>query len=87
MTVLFSWIVLHVINDRPQIQSSYLKPASWLSAILSGNSVLLHIALSEGLTTAWWFTASRKNATIRDIHEAWAQGNSLAAVFQSGRRF
>lgn len=87
LTILFSWIVLHVIDGKPQVESSYLKPASWLSAILSANSVLLHVALSEGVTTAWWFTASRKYATVRDIHEAWAQGHSLSAVLLSGRRF
>ena len=53
-SILCSWIVLHVIEGRPQIQASYLKPASWLSAILSANSGLLHIALSEDVTTAWW---------------------------------
>jgi hypothetical protein len=87
LTILFSWIVLHVIDGRIQIEASYLKPASWLSAILSANSVLLHIALSEGVTTAWWFTASRKNATVRDIHDAWSMGQSLSSVLLSGKRF
>lgn len=87
LTILFSWIVLRVIDGRQQILASYLKPASWLSAILSANSVLLHIALSEGVTTAWWFTASRKNATVRDIHDVWSMGQSLSSVLLSGKRF
>ncbi|KIW68717.1 hypothetical protein PV04_04641 [Phialophora macrospora] len=87
MTILFSWIVLKVINGHVQKEESYLKPASWLSAILSGNSVLLHIALSEGVTTAWWFMASRKNATVRDIHDMWSMGQSLSAVLLAGKRF
>ncbi|OCT52683.1 hypothetical protein CLCR_09831 [Cladophialophora carrionii] len=87
MTILFSWIVLKVVDGDVQKEESYLKPASWLSAILSGNSVLLHIALSEGVTTAWWFMASRRNATVRDIHETWSMGQSLSAVLLAGKRF
>jgi hypothetical protein len=87
MTILFSWIVLKVVNGHVQKEESYLKPASWLSAILSGNSVFLHIALSEGVTTAWWFMASRKNTTVRDIHDMWSMGQSLSAVLLAGKRF
>ena len=81
-----SWIVLHVIDGQPQIEASYLKPASWLSIILSASSVLLHIALSEAVTTAWWFAASRKKATTRDIYDAcrWAKVSPPYSSLASG---
>ncbi|EXJ60470.1 hypothetical protein A1O7_04623 [Cladophialophora yegresii CBS 114405] len=87
MTILFSWIVLQVVDGHLQKEESYLKPASWLSAILSANSVFLHIALTEGVTMAWWFMASRKSATVRDIHDTWTMGQSLSAVLLAGKRF
>jgi hypothetical protein len=46
LTILFSWIVLLFFDNRVQKDGSHFKPASWLSIILSGNSVLLHVALS-----------------------------------------
>jgi hypothetical protein len=46
LTVLFSWIVLAYFDHKVQQGDSHFKPASWLSVILSGNSVLLHVALS-----------------------------------------
>ncbi|EXJ65217.1 hypothetical protein A1O7_01558 [Cladophialophora yegresii CBS 114405] len=87
LTILFSWIVLRVIDGHKQREERYLKPASWLSAILSGNSVLLGYAMSEGITIAWWFTVSRRNATVWDIHEAWSLGSSLFTVLRAGKRF
>ncbi|OCT54389.1 hypothetical protein CLCR_00809 [Cladophialophora carrionii] len=87
LTILFSWIVLRVIDGHRQREERYLKPASWLSAILSGNSVLLGFAMSEGITIAWWFTVSRRNVTVRDIHEAWSLGSSLFTVLRAGKRF
>ena len=87
MAILFSLIVLVVIDLATQKESAYLKPASWLSAILSGNNFLLHIALSEGVTTAWWFPASPKTAQVRDIHDTWSMGQSHSAVLLSGKRF
>ncbi|KIW72176.1 hypothetical protein PV04_00393 [Phialophora macrospora] len=87
MTILFSWIVLKVIDGHMQKDGRYLKPASWLSVILSANSVLLGFAISEGITIAWWYTVSRTNATIRDIHEAWSLGSSIFAAIRAGKRF
>jgi hypothetical protein len=50
LTVLFSSIVLMHFNHKVQDEDSHFKPASWLSIILSGNSVLLHVALSGAST-------------------------------------
>jgi hypothetical protein len=87
MTILFSWIVLRVIDGNMQQEGKYLKPASWLSAILSANSVFVGFAISEGVTIAWWYTVSRTDATIRDIHEAWSLGSNIFAVLRAGKRF
>jgi hypothetical protein len=51
------------------------------------NSVCLHIALSEGNNIAWWFRATRSEATIQDLHEFWTYGTSTVAALSSGRKF
>jgi Protein of unknown function (DUF3176) len=48
-----------------------MRPASWLSALLSANGIFLHFALEEGLTVAWWYRASMPDATVRELHDAW----------------
>jgi hypothetical protein len=60
------------------------KPAAWISAILSFISVLLHIALSEGLNVAWWFHLKKQNVTVRDLHEIWNFGTSSWSAFKGG---
>ena len=86
-TCVFSFIILIKIDGKKEITSKALKPASWLSAILSLNSIALHIALSEGVTTAWWYTASRRDVTYRQLHDTWKLGTSLGAVLLSGDKF
>jgi hypothetical protein len=51
------------------------------------NSVCLHIALTEGHNIAWWFRATRTDATIQDLHEIWAYGTSTVSALSSGRKF
>ena len=60
------------------------KPAAWLSANLSGISVCLHIALSEGLNIAWWYHVRQESATVRDLHNIWGHGTSTWTVVKSG---
>ncbi len=84
-TCVFSWLILFAIHNRKELDT--FKPASWLSALLSLNSIALHIALSEGVTVAWWYTASRKDATFKQLHETWRFGHSLGAVLLSGNKF
>jgi hypothetical protein len=55
--------------------------------LLSANSVCLHIALTEGHNIAWWFRATRSDATIQDLHEFWAFGTSTVSAIKSGRKF
>lgn len=66
--------------------STFMRPASWLSALLSANGIFLHFALEEGLTVAWWYRAGKDDATVRDLHEAWHHGTSLQAAVFAGRR-
>lgn len=86
-TVFLSFLVLRLIDHKPELSNKMLKPASWLSALLSFNSIALHIVLSEGVTTAWWYKASRSDTTMRELHETWKMGTSTWAVIWSGKRF
>ncbi|KAK5069824.1 hypothetical protein LTR64_007993 [Lithohypha guttulata] len=87
LTMVLSFLILHFIDGRPEITSKYLKPASWLSAILSLNGILLSQALAEGVTTAWWYRASRPDVTLEQLHTTWRLGTSKWAILSAGKSF
>jgi hypothetical protein len=89
-TVILSMIVLLTVDHHVVWPNSgwstFMRPASWLSVLLSANGIFLHLALEEGVTVAWWYRASKPNATVRDLHDAWLHGTSLPAALFAGRR-
>jgi hypothetical protein len=89
-TVIGSLIVLLTVNRHVVWPNSgwsaFMRPASWLSALLSANGIFLHFALEEGVTVAWWYRASKPDATVRELHDAWHHGTSLPAALFAGRR-
>lgn len=90
VTVILSLIVLLTVNHHVVWPNSgwsaFMRPASWLSALLSANGIFLHFALEEGVTVAWWYRASKPDATVRELHDAWHHGTSLPAAIFAGRR-
>lgn len=60
---------------------------SWLSAILSANSVCLHISLVKGFNIAWWYHATRADARVADLPTIWIHGTSSFSALKSGRSF
>jgi hypothetical protein len=93
LTVLCSWALLFASDNTQQWEQRYpnvarvLQPASILSAIISGNGILLHMAFSEGMTIAWWLRATRDRATLGDLHDTWVTGSSALSAVQAGKRF
>lgn len=89
-TVILSLIILLAVNHHVVWPNSgwsaFMRPASWLSALLSANGIFLHFALEEGVTVAWWYRASKPDATVRELHDAWHHGTSLSAALFAGRR-
>ncbi|KAF8850418.1 hypothetical protein BDZ45DRAFT_751793 [Acephala macrosclerotiorum] len=74
-----------VVNDE---HLKYLpKPAVWLSVILSMNAILVHIAVTQGIAISWWYRASRKQATIEDLHNIWAVGSNRFYAVTSTKAF
>lgn len=51
------------------------------------NSIVLHIALAEGVTTAWWYRASRAGATLQELHETYTMGTSTVSSLLAGKKF
>src|ERR1700738_2994807 len=74
LTVFFSWLVLFLFEGKNVIpKGSHMpKPAAWLSVIGSLNSILLHVAVQQGLNVSWWFRASKKQTTVAELHENWS---------------
>ncbi|KAH6683388.1 hypothetical protein B0J14DRAFT_146314 [Halenospora varia] len=62
-------------------------PSAWLSIILSLNSVLVHMAVSQGIAVTWWYRASRKTPTVAELHNIWATGSSVVAAVVKWRTF
>ena len=93
LTVLCNWALLFASNNTQQWEERYpyvakvLQPASILSAIISANDILLHMAFSEGMTIAWWLRATQARATVGDLHETWLTSSSLLDAVQAGKRF
>jgi hypothetical protein len=85
LTTVLSWGVLRTFQDRIIVDLPHFlpKPASWLSIILSLNSILVHMAVSHGMAVAWWYRASKKTTTVKDLHETWAVGGSITEAILS----
>lgn len=91
VTSILSFVLLKCVNGRTTWSTDGIgkltQPASWLSALISANSIFLHIALTEGVTVAWWFRATRPSATIRDLHKVWATGTSAKSAATDWKGF
>lgn len=88
LTCLFSWMTLYFFNGHKVIEGGYLpKPAAWLSMILSLNSILAHMAVSQGVAVSWWYRASREKATVEELHNVWATGSSIGAALTTWKAF
>jgi hypothetical protein len=85
LTILASWTILFALNHREVLEIDFLTPASWLSAVLSTNNILLHLALAEGVNIAWWYRATTKEATAAELHDTWTYGTSLSSAVLSGK--
>lgn len=93
LTVLCSWALLFASNNTQQWEQRYpsvarvLQPASILSAIISANGILLHMAFSDGMAIAWWLRATKARVPVDDLHATWATGSSALDAIKAGKRF
>lgn len=84
--VLAAMVVLHVSNNKP-IHDWTVQPTVYLAIASAATNVLLHFALTEAVTVAWWRRALQRDTTIADLHHSWETGQSLWAALTSGRHF
>lgn len=87
LTVLFSWMTLYFFNHHAIVTGRMPKPAAWLSIILSLNSILVHMAVSQGIAVSWWYRASKQQTTVADLHNVWATGSSVVTALTSWKAF
>lgn len=71
LTVLLSFLVLHFFNKVKvigEVETGYRKhlpkPAAFLSIVLSLNTALVHLAVSQGVAVTWWYRASRDQVRL-----------------------
>ncbi|KAG9245188.1 hypothetical protein BJ878DRAFT_541554 [Calycina marina] len=82
-TVIFSFLILHFFNNQPTDKWNFKlmpKPAALLSIVLSLNTLMIHLALSQGMAVSWWYRASQKKTTVEDMHNTWAAGSLIEAL-------
>ena len=82
-TIALSAMTLHFFDKQPVEERAFRllpKPAAFLSVILSLNTLMVHLAISQGMAVSWWVRASHKNATVKDMHNTWAAGSIIEAL-------
>lgn len=80
-------IAVLVVSDGTPIAEWYFQPTVYLSIISTITNIMVHYALAEGVTTAWWTRALQSNTQMSDLHQYWKAGNSLLAALNLGRNF
>ncbi|KAI9887435.1 MAG: hypothetical protein M1823_000772 [Watsoniomyces obsoletus] len=80
-------IVVLVISNGDPITAWKVQPTVYLAIASTITNVLLHFALTEGVTIAWWTQAMKPGITVNDLHRRWDYGNSLWAATISGKHF
>lgn len=86
-TVILSWGILRIFSNRiiTDLPEHLPKPAAWLSIVTSLNSILLNIAVSQGLAITWWYRAMKTETTVKELHSTWATGSSILEAIMSWR--
>ncbi|KAI9718454.1 MAG: hypothetical protein M1812_004175 [Candelaria pacifica] len=64
-----------------------LQPTVYLAITSALSSILVHYALSVGVTNSWWRKATKEGTTVDDLHRYWSYGNSLWSSTLAGKHF
>ncbi|PMD37659.1 hypothetical protein L207DRAFT_493212 [Hyaloscypha variabilis F] len=76
-----------ILSDGVPITEWTFQPTVYLSIVSTITTIMIHYALAQGVTTAWWTRALKTNTKISDLHQYWKTGNSLLAALTFGRNF
>ncbi|KAI9745789.1 MAG: hypothetical protein M1835_002533 [Candelina submexicana] len=64
-----------------------LQPTVYLAITSALSSILVHYALSVGVSNSWWRKAMKEGTTVNDLHRYWEYGNSLWSATLAGKHF
>lgn len=84
--VVGSVAILIVSNGKP-ITDWMVQPTVHLSIISTLTNLMVHYALTQGVTIAWWTRALKSDTKISHLHQYWETGNSLLASLKIGQNF
>ena len=76
--------ILILSNGQPIAKWS-IQPTVYLAIASAVTNILIHFALAEGVSIAWWKRSMKDGTTVNDLHRYWNHGNSLWAASTSGR--
>ena len=76
-----------VVSDGIPITRWSFQPTVYLSILSTITNIMVHYALADGVTTAWWTKALKPDTRASELHQYWKTGNSLLAALTSGRGF
>jgi hypothetical protein len=74
-------------SDGKPINNWQYQPTVYLSITYTVANLALQYALTQAATTAWWIKALKGDASVRDLHNAWAFGSSFVDILTSPRSF
>lgn len=80
-------IAVLIVSDGVPITNWYFQPTVYLSILSTITNIMVHYALTQGVTAAWWIKALKSDTRVSDLHQYWKTGNSLLAALTSGRSF
>lgn len=82
--VIASIAILMKSNGQPT-EYWTLQPTIYLAIALTVTNILLHFALAEAVSVAWWRRATQEQTKVNDLHRHWSYGNNLWAAVRSGK--
>lgn len=73
-------VVIYTSNGKPKSQwKIHAAPNVLVSIFTSVASILVTMAVGQGITISWWRKAM-KGATVEDLHQSWSFGTSMMAL-------
>ena len=68
-----------ILSDGVPITEWTFQPTVYLSIVSTITTIMIHYALAQGVTTAWWTRALKTNTKISDLHQYWKENEKQSA--------
>jgi hypothetical protein len=80
-------VLILALSNNQHIEGWSVQPTVYLAIASTVANIALHLALSQGVTIAWWVKAMKPESNVRDLHNIWSFGSSVQDALFAGRTF